>query len=60
MYVTHGDSKDYSRLIFSLPKADDRNSLAHKALKFLRQAPKNTTAYHIGANIAFPPIRNIG
>ena len=53
MYATHGVSKDYSRPKFFLPKAGDRNSLAEKALEFLRQAPKNTTAYQTGANLGF-------
>ena len=53
MYATHGVSKEYSRPKFFLPKAGDRNSLAEKALEFLRQAPKNTTAYQTGVNLGF-------
>ncbi|KAL9982927.1 hypothetical protein ACROYT_G005042 [Oculina patagonica] len=38
--------------------AGNRNFLVGKALEFLRQAPKNTTAYNIGANLQFPPVRD--
>lgn len=59
LYTTLGMSEGYSRLKFSLPKADDRNFLAGKALEFLRQAPKNTTAYNIGSTLSFPPVKDL-
>ncbi|KAL9982816.1 hypothetical protein ACROYT_G004923 [Oculina patagonica] len=44
---------------FCKPKlADDRNFLAEKALEFLRQAPKNTTAYNTGANLQLYPVKD--
>jgi len=55
LQATHGMSKDYSRLKFSLPKAGDRNFLADKALEFLRQASENTTAYNASSNLRFYP-----
>jgi len=43
----------------SLPKAGDRNSLADEALEFLREAPKNTTAYYTGANLRYQRVRDV-
>ena len=53
LHATH--TKGYSRLKCFIPKGDDRNSLADKALEFLRQAPKNTEAYNTSSSSTFHP-----
>ena len=55
LYATRGMPKGLSRLKCSIPKEDDRKSLADKALKFLRQAPKNTEAHNASSSSTFHP-----